>query len=370
MISTLIIKYLNEEATEQEVDLVFKWIEASETNKKQFIALKKTWAMSQFSDIEKSNTWFEIQKITHKNKTFKAASLLKYAAILILLVSLGAFIWSLKEQQFSKTESIVLEIEETNTKLNLDKDGPIIESKLSALITKQNENEMIYKSGFSSQPIAYHTLKIPYAKIFKLTLSDGTLVYLNAGSRLKYPKQFSSNENRKVYLEGEAFFKVQKNEKQPFIVEANNTNVTVLGTAFNVNTSKLKNQTTCVLVEGSVKLTNSVNNVILRPNEKASWNTVSNSFEVNTVNTKLYASWIYGELIFEDTSFSEISNKLTQFYNIEINNQSNLLKSQTFSGTISLKNSSIENILDLLSIDTPFHYTKENNRIIIKNNKP
>lgn len=370
MISSLITKYLNGEATEQEAAQVFQWIEASKKNEEHFVELKKSWAMSQFSDFDKKNAWYQLKKSINKNKPLKITRFLKYAALLILLVSISSLIWQSKKQDLPGKESIVLELEETHTKLDLVKNSTKLENQLANIISEQNENEIIYKNEFSSQPISYHTLNIPFGKIFKITLSDGSVVHLNAGSSLRYPKQFSSTENRKVYLQGEAFFNIQKDEKRPFIVEANNTEIKVLGTQFNVNTSKLNNDTSCVLVEGSVKLSNTLKSIILNPNEKATWNPSSNSFKVNIVNTNLYTSWVKGELIFENANFKDISNKLTQFYDVEIKNQSSILKTQKFSGIISLKNTNVENILDLLSMDTPFSYAMEKNTIIIKNNHP
>ena len=125
-------------------------------------------------------------------------------------------------------------------------------------------------------------------------------------------------------------------------------------------------------MEGSVQLSNNnVHKVILNPNEKATWNITTETFNISQVNTKIYTSWVYGELVFEDSNFEDISNKLTQFYNVKIENHSNILKTQKFSGTINLKGSSIESILDLLRIDTPFSYIKnDRNTIIISNQQP
>ena len=125
-------------------------------------------------------------------------------------------------------------------------------------------------------------------------------------------------------------------------------------------------------MEGSVQLSNNnVHKVILNPNEKATWNITTETFNISQVNTKIYTSWVYGELVFEDSNFEDISNKLTQFYNVKIENHSNSLKTQKFSGTINLKGSSIESILDLLRIDTPFSYIKnDRNTIIISNQQP
>ncbi len=370
MISVLITKYLNGEATEQEISLVFDWIEVSKENKSQFIDLKKTWAISQVSDFDKKTSWSILQKSIYKTKPLKVYPIYKYAAILIIFISLGSLIWLSKEETTLKTNSVVLELEDSNTKIDLVGNQPIIKDELVDVISEQSENEIVYKKENTILPISYHTLNIPYGQTYKVTLSDGSIVYLNAGSSLKYPKQFNTADSRKVFLQGEAFFKVEKDNMRPFIVEANKTNIKVLGTEFNVNTIKSQAYIECVLVEGSVQLFNNNNDIMLIPEEKATWNATSKTFDILQVNTKLYTSWINGELVFEDSSFNDISKKLTQFFNIKIENQNIALRNQKFSGTISIKNSSIENILDLLSLDTPFSYTNDNNTITISNNQP
>jgi len=370
MISSLITKYLNGEATEQEVSQVFNWIETSKANKKQFIDLKKVWSMTCVSDSEKINTWHQVQETTLKTKPIKFSSIFNYAAIFIVFLSLGSLIWLAEKRDSIESKNVVLEIEETHTKIDLAKDKTTIKKQLVDVITLQNAHEIVYNLESVSQPITFHTLNIPFGKTFKVTLSDGSIVHLNAGSSLKYPQQFNTTGNRKVFLQGEAFFKVNKDEKRPFMVEANDIAIKVLGTEFNVNTSSLNHYADCILVEGSVLLSsNNGNEVILSPNEKATWDITSKAFNISQINTKLYTSWVHGELIFEDSNFSDISNKLTQFYNIKIENRNNSLKTHKFSGTISLKHSSVENILDLLINDTPFSYIKmDDNTIIISNN--
>jgi ferric-dicitrate binding protein FerR (iron transport regulator) len=124
----------------------------------------------------------------------------------------------------------------------------------------------------------------------------------------------------------------------------------------------------CVLVEGSVKISNTNNNSLLIPNQKANWNSTDKKFKLENVNTDLYTSWVDGELILESAHFSEISKKLERAFNVKIINNNKVLESQEFSGTINFKTLSLENILDLLKFDTYFEYTIEDNQIIITNN--
>ena len=371
MILNLITKYLNGDATEKEVELIFEWIDASENNKKEFIALKKAWALTEFSNTNKDIAWKAIQKNISKTKPSKYKTWIKYAAILVLFISIGRLAWinNNQDQNLEQNNTIVLEIESNS--IQLDSLIQHVTDQSGEVIAEQNNNEIIYKTSKTSAPIEYHTLNIPLGKTFKVTLSDGTKVYLNSGTTFKYPKQFSNNSNRLVYLTGEAFFEVKEDKANPFVVNINDIAVKVLGTKFNVNAYPENSKTSCVLVEGSVQvynLNNSNNNALITPNHKATWNPASKVFNLKQVNTDLYTAWIHGEIILDSAHFSSFSKKLERAFNVKIINNNSLLEAQEFSGTINFKTSSLADILDLLKFDTYFEYSIEDNQIIISNN--
>lgn len=369
MISNLIITYLNGNATEEEVKLIFEWIDASQANKEEFIALKKAWILSANTNSDQKLAWKNLKNKINKTKPKKYKAWFKYAALLILCLAIGKITSTLLNKEEQQPNAIVLETKDTSIKIELNKAH--VTTAQGQVIAKQNNNEIIYKPEQTTKPLEYHTLKIPLGKTFKVTLSDGTKVHLNSGTTFKYPKQFSQNSNRLVYLEGEAFFEVESDKSRPFIVNINNIGIEVLGTKFNLNSYPERKATECVLVEGSVKafsLNQTSNNVLLTPNHKASWHDASNTFKLNKVDTNLYTSWIYGEIILESAHFSSFSKKLERAFNVKIINNNTLLEEQEFSGTINFKTSSLEDILDLLKFDTFFEYRTKDNQIIISNN--
>ncbi|WP_405295155.1 FecR family protein [Algibacter sp. Ld11] len=369
MISSLIIKYLNGEASENEVELIFEWINKSHANKKEFMTLKKAWLLTESTKTDTKIAWKSLQKEIAKTQTFKHKTWLKYAAIVVLLISVGRFTWSSLNKKQEQPNGIVLEVE--NTSINLNENKADVTTAEGHVIAKQNNNEIIYKAAKTATNLEYHTLKIPLGKTFNVTLSDGTKVHLNAGTTFKYPKQFSNTGNRLVYLNGEAFFEVEKDKAHPFIVNINDIDVKVLGTKFNVNAYPENSETSCVLVEGSVELSN-INNPnnksLLTPNHKATWNATTETFKQTQVNTHIYTSWIHGEIILDSAHFSSFSKKLERAFNVKITNNNTLLEAQEFSGTINFKTSTLEDILDLLKFDTFFEYSIEDNQIIISNN--
>ena len=135
----------------------------------------------------------------------------------------------------SDTESITIQLEDGNTQIiNENRTSQLID-KNGNVLGQQSGNQLVYNSDVKNDVLVYNTLTVPYGKQFELQLSDGTNVHLNAGTSLKYPVKFVKGKNREVFLNGEAFFNVAKEVNHPFIVNANEIDVRVLGTQFNIS---------------------------------------------------------------------------------------------------------------------------------------
>ena len=370
MIFELISKYLNNEATEEEVTAVFEWIEASEANKSQFIALKKAWAIAATEESAKHVSWGEIEKEMSKSKERKHFKHWKYAAIFLILVGLGKTVSIISNSESTTSNTVVLELENGDINYITETQDKNLLNNKGKVIAEQHANEIIYQPNATTKNIAYHTLKVPFGKTFKVTLSDGSIIHLNSGTTFKYPEQFDLESNRKVYLTGEAFFEVAKDELRPFIVHSNKVDVEVLGTKFNLSAYPDDESIQTVLVEGSVRLSesaNTLNNTILSPNYRATWNEISKTFKTERVDVNTYIAWTYGELVFNEASFTAISKKLERSFNVKIINNNHFLATQKFTGTINIKESSVENVLDLFELDTHFKYSIHDNIIEITN---
>lgn len=366
----LIYKYLNNKATEEEVALIFDWIEASEENKKEFITLKKLWAFTNETNKINLYSWNKIRNQLRKSPNLKYSKYFKYAVGFSLIISLLVFYPFNNDDEKVIKNQITLENNNGKKELLLENKTKVIEDNLGNIVAKQTDKEIVYYKQTETTKIVYNTINVPYSKTFKVTLSDGTVVRLNAGSSLTYPEQFALNSERIVTLNGEAFFEVTKNKNSQFIVNTSEVAIEVLGTTFNVSSYKEDNFTSCVLVEGSVKLlenNNKENTILLTPNEKSIWQKASKSFSVTSINTNYYTSWIHGELVFKNTPFSVIAKKIERYYDVKITNKNPLLEQQTFTGTIKIKESTVSDILEVFKIDTNFEYEKrENNFTILK----
>jgi ferric-dicitrate binding protein FerR (iron transport regulator) len=376
MIQELIYKYLNNEASEAEVLEVFHWIEQSEKNKTEFIQLKKLWVLSAAnSNIKNLYDWKNIKEQIPQQKKKFPSKILKYVATIVILIAGFGYITNSsfkteKQKTIQVKDFVVLEKSSGKVEYISENNTKIIKDTLGNIIAKQNNKELIYYNNPSIKTVQYNTIKVPFSKTFKMVLSDGTIVHLNSGTSFTYPEQFNVSNTRKVILKGEAYFEVFKDKTKPFIIEANDVNIEVLGTTFNVTNYEEDDFIDCILTEGSVRLSekeNKENNVILKPNSKATWQKNSKNFTIAQVNPSSYSAWINGELVFNKESFTNIARKIERYYDVKIVNNYAFLGSQEFTGTIKIKESDVETILDLFKLDTPFNYTKKNTTIEIYN---
>lgn len=365
MISEILHKYLSNEATEQEIQTLFEWIDASEENKKQFINLKKTWAITSLSE-DFSSEAIPVISIKKKNKL---TTYLKFAAVFLVLFGLAKLAFNYSQKTASSKE-IVLELADGSSELITSNNQSKVVNDKGDLIAKKFPDQIVYFGKVQDQEVVYNTLKVPYGKRFKLQLSDGTVVSLNSGTTFKYPEQFGVNGKRNVYLTGEAFFEVAKDKTHPFIVHANKVEVEVLGTKFNVSAYPENPTVNSTLIEGSIQMAeaeNKSNAVLLMPNQMATWQNNSKKITTKFVDTSIYAAWTKGDIAFKDTPFSTIAKIIERTYDVKIINENSDLARQNFTGSIKISESSVENILELLKRDTPFNYAIKENTITITN---
>lgn len=372
----LISKYLSGNATEEEVALIFQWIDDSPANKKAFIQFKKTWAFKAKSDEDCEMAWQELESKLDNNKSKpRFSGFIKYAAILVLVVGIGYFFTQQKlssDLPVIDKNAITLELGNGNIQIITEKEQSAILDKNGKVVGKQQGSVLSYKDVanevVSAAPI-YNELTIPYGKTFKLILSDGTVVHLNAGSSIKYPVKFIEGTKREVFLHGEAFFDVTKDADHPFVVNVNDLNVRVLGTKFNVSSYPEEENVSTVLIEGSVALHgkdndfNSANTVLLEPGYKGEWNQKSKETSITEVDTKMYTSWVEGRMIFRNTPFKIIRKKLERHYNVSIKNNNEILEEKTYNAVFDVE--SIDQVLRTLNEIYSIEYIIDQNEIVI-----
>ncbi|MGC6431254.1 MAG: FecR family protein [Jejuia sp.] len=314
-------------------------------------------------------------------KTQRDFSLAKLAAVLIVFVSIGylslQYLGYFNRTQESSISAIPLDDIILSTangnKTILTNDTQKKEVFNNNAVFNENNGKFIldYSSKVNQNipsNLVYNELNVPFGRSLKVILADGSKVHLNSGSKLKYPIQFLKEGNRKVHLEGEAYFEITKNKYQPFVVEANNMYVEVLGTIFNIMAYPEDSKITTILEEGSVaighlKETTNQATVILKPNDQALWDKKSGEITINTVKPSIYTAWTEGRTVFDHMLFKNILKKLERRYNVEISNNNEILANEQFTATFDYE--SIEQVLESFSKNYPFTYSLEGNKITI-----
>jgi transmembrane sensor len=214
-------------------------------------------------------------------------------------------------------------------------------------------------SGTSRASEQYNTLNIPEEADYKLILSDGSKVWLNSSSSLKFPFAFSG-KTRDVYLTGEAYFEVAKNSKQPFLVHTSKTNIQVLGTSFNVNTYEdglIKTS----LVEGRVKTFSlDGDSTLLRPGFEAYYDDLKKEFQVKPFDKEYVLSWIEGSYLFNKVPLENLTGTLERWFGVEVVSINKKVIGKTLVSGI-IEKGKLKEFLENLNASTGIKYTLKNN---------
>lgn len=198
-----------------------------------------------------------------------------------------------------------------------------------------------------------------------VVLPDGTKVWLNSDTEIKYSGEYGKKD-RQISLSGEAYFEVAKDPKHRFIVQAGEMQVEALGTAFNVKAYEEDDELTASLFEGKVKTSVAGRTLLLDPDQSVSYNRIKHSFVKLNGNTNYDRMWRNQELVFRGESLEEVAIMLDRLYNVKVEFQTDDIKHYRFSGVI--KNNSLENVFELISLTAPIRYEKRDSIIWLSRN--
>ena len=307
---------------EDELTEVLDWIEASEANQKKYNELKKLWVITGLNKVNASDSrkFFTPSDQVGTIKTPFTQQVLKYAAIVVLAFITGAFSFF--------------------------------------LLNKGNTPQLAN---------LYNEIHVPNGEKSMITLYDGTEVWLNSGTTLKYPVVFNKRE-RNVFINGEAYFDVVNDKKKPFYVNAGKMRVKVLGTRFNVYAYQEENILHTTLEEGlvDISIAGSKKSIKLKPGQQMSYLTATREYELTKVDTELFTSWKENRLRFENAELAEILKKMERWYDVKVNIDENVDISSRY--TITIKTESLREILDVLSLTTHMNYKIKNDEVKIFRN--
>ncbi len=219
---------------------------------------------------------------------------------------------------------------------------------------------------YQEEHIVMQTISSRQGMVTQFSLADGTQVWLNSCSSLQFPTSFAGNF-REVRLTGEAFFKVTKNEEQPFQVHAKDLNIEVLGTSFNVVSYDGEQLAEVVLVDGKVKLSSDKNQSkkifgTMHPGQRAVYDEDIRKVEVEEVAVDKFISWREGNLIFRDDKMENVVRRLSRWFNVEIVINDPEIKNYAYKATF--RNENLSQVLNLLRISAPIDYQIVGNKLL------
>ena len=335
-----------------------------------------------FAQSEKENLKVKI-KISVRNLNWKKKFLRLSAAAAILVFCILSGLWYFQ----SNSSSDIVNFAQTLKNSIPDKEIKLILQNGKEILVNKGESKISYaKNGkditigtnkkitqeATSSAQSFNTVIVPYGRRTFITLSDGTKVWLNSGSKLIYPAVFAQNK-REVYIDGEAVFEVTHSEVKPFYVKTRDFNVKDLGTIFNVCSYSDDKSSSTVLEQGKVELSYNENSILpnkkitILPGTRAVFDPEKNKFTSSQVNPLDFMSWQKGYLIFKKEKLSNILKKLTRYYNVDIDLQNIELQNETFSGNLDLMNSADE-VLNIIAQTTLFKFEHKDNKLIIMPN--
>lgn len=324
-----------------------------------------------------ANTIPDQQRFAEK----RGLHLLKIAAVLLVMISAAIYIIFLQKSstatpiEVAKTKTSKI-IPGGNKAYLTTANGNIIilDGLKNGLLSAQNglaidkvkDGLLRYSpgtdGGASSEMAGYNTIAIPRGGQYQLILSDGTRVWLNSASTLRYPVNFSEKE-RVVQLTGEAYFEVAKDKTKPFRVNANDLDVKVLGTHFNIMAYKDENAIKTTLLEGSVQLTAHNKKVMLKPGEQGRLNYGSRSIDIHQVDAGEAVAWKEGYFVFDNEDIHTIMKRIARWYDVEVVFPSNF-KRANFGGTVS-RFKDVTQVLKSLELTGSVHFEIKERRIIV-----
>jgi hypothetical protein len=221
---------------------------------------------------------------------------------------------------------------------------------IDASALKYNDGSLVTSEG----NVAAMTLHTPRGGMYQVVLPDGSKVWLNAASTLRFPASFEGLKERKVVLDGEAYFEVVARAGQPFLVDAGAQVVQVLGTAFNINAYKEEMVTRTTLVQGSVR----VGAMVLKPGEQAA------GAEKVDVNVEEVVGWKNGYFVFENEQLGSIMRKIARWYDVEVEFKGEV-PGDEFGGRIA-RGSDLKQVLRKLELTNKVHFEVEGRKIIVR----
>ena len=370
-IARLINKLLRGQETVAERDVIEQWRKSDKSNDDLIESFREAenieGDLNFFANLDEDRAWSNIQQTPKKIK--KNYSLLRVAAIFIVL--LGASLFFIFQQDRKVSEQIAairpvkkdilpaqpgaLLVLADGSVLPLEKSNKTVDPKIVADNIPQSDLPV------TEAPLHFNTLVVPKGNFYKINLEDGTQVWVNANSQLKFPVKFKENE-RRVFLEGEAYFEVSHDGNRPFFVESGGSEVKVLGTHFNINAYGKNVRTT--LSSGRVQVSHSGSIIVLEPGEYA--NLVGEQLRKGRADLEHDLSWHNNQFYFKKETIVEIASTLSKWYDIHVKFKKDVALDKVYTGNFK-RDVKLSEVLEMLTYVCDLKFEFDGQELIVGN---
>lgn len=383
-ISRLIVKEMTSGISPEEREILETWCHEDSENEILYRKLKDSHylkgGVSRLASVDIRPSLADMQaRISTYQKEVRIIWLRRVAGIVALFFVLFGAFWLYRRPSSTLQVEVAQQIQAGGPRavLHLGNGTVIHLDTLQQTITQGEVS--LYKTddrrlAYSEQPsvknkslpgkVVYNEIEVPRGGEFDLVLSDGTVVWLNAESRLRYPVEFAGSE-RKVILEGEAYFQVKKNPNMPFRVESRDQIVEVLGTEFNISGYGNEENIYTTLVEGRVKVLTAGGDMTLVPGEQCILSGENGMMKKQQVDVEKVISWKKGRFILEEQNLEQIMQKLARWYDIAVFYQNAGLKNKVFKGSVP-RYADLQQVLNILEKTGEVHFNIQNRTVIVR----
>ncbi|WP_420320129.1 FecR family protein [Flagellimonas sp.] len=371
----LILKKLNNKLTKAEEQVFNDWISESKMHRSYFEKVQESYLQQSPNIVDIQKGWERINSKINPTKGFFKYWKYAAAAVVVALLSLP-FLLTEQEPTAPPTVNVVgntIEIGTDKATLTLEDGTRVPLEKGKAFNTQtlsSNGKELVYKTkSEAAKAIKYNTLTIPRGGQFYLVLSDGTKVWLNSDSELRYPVTFANNMPRKVeLLYGEAYFEVSpstNNNGTHFLVATQGQEVDVIGTEFNIRAFKEDSFIETTLVNGKVAIKDEGSISNLTPGYQSRLDKGSREISIAQADVRTIISWKDGLFSFKNMALEDIMTVLSRWYDVEVNIVNEKVAKVTFNGVFN-RNQDLENILSIIQNTNEAKLTTKEKTIMVE----
>lgn len=286
--------------------------------------------------------WKELKLDEHEAKRISLWPRIAAAASVIIALSIGSYFLLHKQyrQQLAANDNIITPASPKailklaggrSITLSAVANGPL--SQQNAVINKVADSELVYRSLNKTTALVYDTLITPRGGHFQLTLADGTKAWLNAATVIRYPETFSGKERKVELIRGEAYFEVVHNNEMPFKVAIRKQLIQDIGTHFDVKAYDDEPAVETTLLEGSVSVSLSKNQTILKPGQQSVVGNATSAIIVKQANIEKTVAWKNNHFVFDGESIQNIMQQLSRWYDVDVTYQGDV-SGKTLTGSM------------------------------------